>query len=835
MSVDTDLIAEIRSRLQLRRPNADAVLSVVNALANHVEGEGTGPFEGIVDSATGVGKTYIMAGLIEYLSAQPTSRNFLVLTPGRTINQKTIENFTRGSRRSLMPSLLSQPKLVTSENFDSAAIRRAIEDTSQTKVYVFTVQSLLLGRADSEQQRKTHEYQEGLGGGFYDVLASLDDLVVLADEHHCYSGPEFSRVIEQLHPYAVIGLTATPLSRDRGKVVYRYPLAAAIAEKYVKTPVIVGRRDDRSDEVTKLADALALIRAKADMSRAYAEEIGAALVNPVLLVSAQDIAEAQRVQKLIESDAFEGGNWIGSTLLVHSELTGDEKERTLAALDNVEAAESPVRIIIQVGMLKEGWDVKNVYAILSLRTSVSEVLTEQTLGRGMRLPYGEYTGIELLDTLEVVAHERYEQLLEKRGILAEEFVATYYRPIIVSNADGESIVEFEEHTVDVNATAGELATPPASVAGGSTEGPGVAVWSWATTTIVDQTTRENEANSAARSSKGRLIQYSPIPDREPITVPQLKVIPRAATTSLTQIADRTQFMLLGISLRDEGRDELKRTLMKGEIDGNVTRIEVHQATSRVGATLFDVPLETTRQDLVRRVLTSPWVSARGVEAIAAQELVDAVIQGMGQEAQQYLSNFFEVAARRLLELIRSQLEPSAGSTVFDDELDMRPLDGIRETRRPQKADTPDLFEPDYAYNGWTKHLYTHAWFDSSPEYHAARAIDEDTGVVTWVRLLRNDSPITWTHSGTSYNPDLVVLERDAAADDTIWFVETKRDSEISSEEVQAKRTAARTWANTATLLMKQQGLSTKCQYLLLAEQDVLDAAGSWPAMKRLGT
>ena len=43
-------------------------------------------------------------------------------------------------------------------------------------------------------------------------------------------------------------------------------------------------------------------------------------------------------------------------------------------------------------MLKEGWDVKNVYVIASMRASVSEVLTEQTLGRGMRLPFGEYTG-----------------------------------------------------------------------------------------------------------------------------------------------------------------------------------------------------------------------------------------------------------------------------------------------------------------------------------------------------------------------------------------------------------------------------------------------------------
>jgi len=41
-------------------------------------------------------------------------------------------------------------------------------------------------------------------------------------------------------------------------------------------------------------------------------------------------------------------------------------------------------------MLKEGWDVKNVYVIVSLRASVSEILTEQTLGRGLRLPFGAY-------------------------------------------------------------------------------------------------------------------------------------------------------------------------------------------------------------------------------------------------------------------------------------------------------------------------------------------------------------------------------------------------------------------------------------------------------------
>ena len=56
--------------------------------------------------------------------------------------------------------------------------------------------------------------------------------------------------------------------------------------------------------------------------------------------------------------------------------------------------------------------MRDVYVIASMRSSVSEILTEQTLGRGMRLPFGAYTVIELLDTLEVVAHERYQDLAE---------------------------------------------------------------------------------------------------------------------------------------------------------------------------------------------------------------------------------------------------------------------------------------------------------------------------------------------------------------------------------------------------------------------------------------
>ena len=65
------------------------------------------------------------------------------------------------------------------------------------------------------------------------------------------------------------------------------------------------------------------------------------------------------------------------------------------------------------------------------------------LGRGMRLPFGSYTEVEILDTLEVVAHERYEDLLKKAGVLNEAFIDYRTRAALRVNAQGETVVVTE--------------------------------------------------------------------------------------------------------------------------------------------------------------------------------------------------------------------------------------------------------------------------------------------------------------------------------------------------------------------------------------------------------
>ena len=231
--------------LDLRVPNKRAVKTIALRVGEHEASGSDGVFEGVIDAAVGMGKTYIMAAAMDYFAASEGIRNFAIITPGSTILQKTKGNFTRNHPKSLLPGLAADPVVITSENFNTPAMRAVMDDPAAVKLYVFTVQSLL--KPTTKVGRRTHKFQEGLGRGFYEQLRGLGDLVVFADEHHVYDAPKFSEAVRDLSPRALIGLTGTPTRKMKPRIIYRFPLAAAIAEQYVKTPVIVGRRDDRDD------------------------------------------------------------------------------------------------------------------------------------------------------------------------------------------------------------------------------------------------------------------------------------------------------------------------------------------------------------------------------------------------------------------------------------------------------------------------------------------------------------------------------------------------------------------------------------------------------------
>jgi type III restriction enzyme len=809
-----DVVAEIASRMELRDPNREAVEAIAEKVWNYYAvDERQSPFEAVIASATGVGKTYILAGAIEFFAAAYGVSEFVIVTPGRTILEKTRDNFAAGHPKSLLGQMSFQPEIITADKSDSPATRAVMDNPNQIKVYLFTVQSLL--RPEGKVGSKTHKFQEGLGTKLYAHLKAASKLVVFADEHHCYYGEAFSRAVRGLDPWVLVGLTATPHKKTpREQIIFRYPLAAAIADKLVKTPVIVGRKDDLSDAETKLADGVTLLQAKDQAIRAYAAAEGITPINAVMLVVAKTIQDADEYAAILRSNEFFCAAYASAVLVVHSSAS----EQALAELAKVEDLDSPVRIIISVGMLKEGWDVRNVYVIASMRSSVSEILTEQTLGRGMRLPFGRYTDIELLNTLEVIAHERYQELLKKIGILNEAFMDYRTRVAPPRDAKGQKRESAEEVTNSAGSTSEDESRPGSPRADGTS--------STLITTTEQRTFDASTAVATLKQGTGWL------PGLPPVRIPVLKMRNIQNPFSLADITETEIFRKLGRSLSADPDTELNRTKVSARVvtgpDGvKRTELVTAEAADRIRSAPRLRLEEDLRQELAQAVLASPSVPARKSESIALEPLLNAFFEGLGAKAAVVLSANFGRAAARLIKLVEQEQRKYMAKPSFEEIVEILEFNPPQITDKPLSYDRYGDFGKSVSYDAWQRGMHGLTWFDSRPERTVANMVDNNQLVTRWARLQIGDIQILWDSGGRHYNPDLLVIE----VDGTHWLVEIKADKEIDSAEVQAKREAARRWASHVS---SKLAIKVPWRYLLVSESDIETAKDSWVALKRLG-
>jgi type III restriction enzyme len=117
--------------------------------------------------------------------------------------------------------------------------------------------------------------------------------------------------------------------------------------------------------------------------------------------------------QLIQSEGFFEGRYAAKVIQVDSSKTGAEEDEMIERLLKVEHTDEPTEIVIHVNMLKEGWDVTNLYTIVPLRAANARTLIEQSIGRGLRLPYGKRTGVTAVDRLNIVAHDRFQEIVEE--------------------------------------------------------------------------------------------------------------------------------------------------------------------------------------------------------------------------------------------------------------------------------------------------------------------------------------------------------------------------------------------------------------------------------------
>lgn len=790
---DEYLVDEISTAMDLRVPNAVAL----GAVAESIEQGDGGEF--ICDLATGVGKTYLAAALIDYLARQGV-RNVLFVTPGTTIYEKTIANFTPGSDKYVAGADF-EPLLITADNFARGQVGDALHDSSQLKLFVFNVQQLIKPTVNTS--RRTRADDEYIGGALYDHLRAADDLVIIADEHHVYNtnAKAFSNAIRDLDPRALVGLTATPDSADLDKVIYRYSLAEAIADQHVKIPVIVYRQDGLKDQATQLADAARLRELKEPTWLRYAELHGRPAVHPVLFVVCQTISDAESVAASLTAHLPDEG-----AVLVITSMSSDE---ALAALANVEQSDSPVRAIVSVDKLKEGWDVRNIGVIVGLRALASQTLTEQILGRGLRLPFGARTGHAAIDQVDVVAHESYTELLKNKDSLLERMVTAAPRPasepplVLIEHEGGFRIAP---------------ATPPAGLAPGAD-------------------------NSLAGLSDADLLIVSSIDDAEAVFAAEQKSVGQylGAVAGAPHIVfprrDRTlqpvQFSLATLSLNDvrhEGKKYSTNQVVsiagtaidaQRDLEGNVA--VTTRGVDNVEATQNYLPAATVRSDLVNRILNLGLVAAQLTERLLAQDIADAFLEGAGVsdgDEENWTSQRAAQAENAIATLVRQAFARNDRQPAFV----FTPVTLLQPRPAPPIIhEWYDEFVTREWYGGWNKSAESAASFDSrTGEFAFAQLVDKSDEVAWWLRLYQSDPVwITLTPVGR-YFPDFIVIDGAGVH----WLVEAKSDAAAATDSsVAAKKAAAEEWA---AVVNDSKSFGT-WRYLLVTESEI-KAASNWNAL-----
>lgn len=794
---DEDLVAEISARMDLRKPNAEALIAVADAIE-----DGVGR-EVVCDLATGVGKTYLAAALVDYL-ARKGVRNVLVVTPGKTVYDKTIANFTPGSLK-YVPGAEVEPLLITVENFSRGQVGDALHDPNKLKLFVFNVQQLV--RPTANTSRKTRDDDEFIGGGLYDHLRDAHDLVIIADEHHVYNAnaKAFSSAIRDLNPRALVGLTATPNASDLDKVIYQYSLAAAIADQLVKIPVIVYRQDGVKDERTQLADAVGLRAAKEPSWQAYADERQLPHVAPVLFVVCQSIEDAEAVAAQLAT-LLPG---TGEVLVI----TSQSSEEALQALANVESPLSPVRAIVSVNKLKEGWDVRNIAVIVALRTLASETLTEQILGRGLRLPFGTRTGVAAIDQVDLVAHQSYRDLLGQKDALLQRMMAG-----LPAGPDGTTPYAAEDRNGRMRVVPTVASWPP----------PDDTLGGLSDADILIVVSVEDASEQFRRDAANIGTQMPPVPKKPHIVFPRrdrsLEPIPfTLASIAAEQVraAGRRYQTNDVVALPREAIESVRD--LTGELVVSTRAAGISEGTQNL------VPVSQVKAELVRKVLGLGLVPAQLTERALAFELVDIFLDGAGvtnEATTDWATRRAEQAAHALAALVRDAWARTERrpSYVWAPQTLLQP--------RKQPAFVSDRYSGTFVvndwYGGWAKSAESAASFGSyTGEFAFAMKADVSVGVEWWLRLYVTDPVWIAREPVGRYYPDFIVID----ADGTHWVVETKSDNAARNDsDVAAKRQDAEGWV----IAVNESKLFGPWRYLFATETQLRNAL-NWDALLRITT
>lgn len=344
---------------------------------------------------TGGGKTFIGACAIDVLSdILPAHDDVVVwLVPRKEILTQTLRNMRNPEhflRMRLNQDFSGRVEVLDKEDglrgraFNAATLGDGLKlfvlsyDSFKNKEgrRAYAENSALAGLTEQQRAAGTAvDIENADETALITALAGSNPIVIVDESHHAGSGLSLD-MLRNLNPRFVLELTATP-DPKHANVITQAGARQLKREEMVKLPVVVYRRRDKQAVIT---DAVMLQR-RLEAIAAQDEKRTGRYIRPIVLFQAErrGVDDAETYQKL-KGKLIEGGIPAEHIAI----RTGDVDE---LGDTNLMSRDCPIRFIITVEALAEGWDCPFAYVLATVANKSSKVSVEQIVGRVLRQPY----------------------------------------------------------------------------------------------------------------------------------------------------------------------------------------------------------------------------------------------------------------------------------------------------------------------------------------------------------------------------------------------------------------------------------------------------------------
>lgn len=564
-----------------------------------------------------------------------------------------------------------------------------------------------------------------------------------------------------------------------------------------------------------------------------------------MLVIARDTTHAAQLVEVIQDEKFFEGRYRDKVIQVDSSKSGAEEEQMIQRLLEVEKSESPTEVVVHVNMLKEGWDVTNLYTIVPLRAANARTLIEQSIGRGLRLPYGQKTGVEAVDRLSIVAHDKFQELVDearrpdsivqlKEIVLDDAQLRAAPKTIVVTSRVEDAFGITPEGGTDTTVVGDGRAKPSFE----DVELPAVkVVWD-----VIRELERRPELVPTTASLATPEVREQVL--RE---VRERYVVEQPGLDGLIEQVDLSAIVSKATSIVVDSTISIPRIIVqpKGDVRSGFHPFTLDLTGLRLQPESEDLWLQylrsgeaqslTTRQGRFREERLEDYVVAALVDFddVAYDAHSEMLYDLAGQVVRHFRSYLDEDQTERILRMQRRQVAQfvhaqmqahywekadSYEVTVRAGFTDIKPTAFTSsEPTRDFRSAPPDRGNiAKYVFAGFRRCLQSAAKFQSDTERVLSIILDRESE--KWFRPARGQFQLYYSLGGRTleYQPDFVAETAEA-----VYMLEPKRRSDMEDPEVVAKKNAAVLWCQRATEHSARHD-GKPWRYLLIPDNEIAE-------------